>query len=59
MRIKLTKDLPLADEHGCKARREFEVIDTGRGPYHFIGDAGEECVAYSYEAEEIDVTEEE
>ncbi|MGD8109348.1 hypothetical protein [Vibrio sp. TRT 17S01] len=50
MKIKLTTDLPIADKHGAKKGRVFEVIGEGEGRqklYYFIGDTGEKCGAFA------------
>ncbi|WP_187993589.1 hypothetical protein [Vibrio harveyi] len=50
MKIQLTEDLPIADEHGAKKGRVFDVVEIGGGRhtlYFFIGDAGEKCGAYA------------
>ncbi len=50
MKIRLTKDLPLESKHGCFKGREFEAIKRNR-KMSFMGDAGEECMVFSYEYE--------
>lgn len=50
-RIRLVVDLPFLPEHGALEGREFDAdIEPGRGhKAWFMGDAGEECAAWSWE----------
>ena len=51
-RMKLIIDLPIAKEHGATKGREFEITrrEAGRdAKVFFVGDAGEECAAFSRE----------
>jgi len=55
MKIKLTEDLPIDEKHGCTKGRIFEathIEQKGRDKrVYFVGDAGEECAAFSSEYE--------
>ena len=60
MKIKLTIDIPVNDEHGLTKGRELEVIreepstvDVGRGLI-VLGDTGEEVKILAHEFEVVD-----
>ena len=58
MKIKLKVTLPILGKHGAYAGRIFDVVrevSGGRGENKtfFMGDAGEECVAFPREFEYV------
>ncbi len=59
MKIRLTTDLPLLNDHGAHKGREFEVVRvdtskvTGKQRFWFVSDVGEEVAALRGEFEEI------
>lgn len=58
MKIRLIENLPIAQEHGCKAGCEFEVVKQEEfrrnRKVFFRGDTGELCAAFSHEYIEVE-----
>ena len=59
MFLRLLRDLPIEEKHGATAGRVFECLrydDRSRDrKAWFIGDAGEECAAYTNRNAECDL----
>jgi len=53
MKIELLHDLPIAKNHGAIKGKIFDVLKVYKGTYVFLGDAGEECTAFSREVKII------